>query len=80
MSTELYYNPFCTACGGADKAENVRAMPPVRWIDATMHLEAAARLGITRLPALVVDGKLAAQGPRALARMRDRFPVERNVR
>ncbi|MGH8112180.1 MAG: hypothetical protein ACREPL_09650 [Rhodanobacteraceae bacterium] len=68
MSLELYFNPWCTACGGADNAQD--GHPAVRWIDATEHLEAAARLRITRLPALVMDGKLLAQGPRALERLR----------
>lgn len=68
MSAELYYNPFCTGCGRGKTAAHPAGS--VRWIDATRHLEAAARLGITRLPALVVDGKLAAQGPRALQYLR----------
>ncbi|MBU6416643.1 MAG: hypothetical protein KJS83_05685 [Xanthomonadaceae bacterium] len=71
MSAELYYNPFCTACGGGDEA--LHPSGRVRWIDATTHLEAATRLHITRLPALVVDGKLVAQGPRALMQMHKRF-------
>lgn len=78
MSAELYYNPFCTACGGgAAKAHRAES---VHWIDATQHLEAAARLGITRLPALVVGGKLIAQGPRALTQMRDRWPAKGGAR
>lgn len=64
---ELYYNPWCNACGGKGAARGDSAA--VRWIDATTHLEAAASLRITRLPALVVDGKLLAQGPRALTRL-----------
>lgn len=68
MSVELYYNPWCAGCGGKGTAQGFAAA--VHWIDATTHLEAAASLHITRLPALVVDGKLVAQGPRALERMR----------
>ncbi len=68
MSVELYYNPWCTACGGGDGAKAGKSA--VRWIDATQRLESAASLRITRLPALVVDGKLVAQGPRALERLR----------
>jgi hypothetical protein len=68
VSVELYYNPWCTACGSADGAKGGGA--GVRWIDATTHLEAAASLRITRLPALVINGRLTAQGPRALERLR----------
>ena len=64
VSAELYYNPWCTVCRCGETA-GCRS-GSVRWIDATTHLEAAARLRITRLPALVVGGRLVAQGPRAL--------------
>lgn len=67
VSVDLYYNPWCTACGSADA---LHGGEKIRWIDVTRHLEAAARLRITRLPALVVDGKLIVQGPRALERLR----------
>lgn len=67
MSIEIYFNPYCTACGD----ETLQRGSKVRWIDATTHLEAAARLRITRLPALVTDGRLVAQGPRALERLRE---------
>ncbi|TAL72043.1 MAG: hypothetical protein EPN56_03395 [Rhodanobacter sp.] len=68
MSVELYYNPWCTACGGGNEVK--AGYSAARWIDATRHLETAASLRITCLPALVVDGKLVAQGPRALERLR----------
>ncbi|MEY2115022.1 MULTISPECIES: thioredoxin family protein [Rhodanobacter] len=42
----------------------------MHWIDATVHLEAAAKLRIVRLPALVIDGRLVVQGPRAFAQLR----------
>lgn len=77
MSAELYFNPFCTACGGGEATTHPSG--PVRWIDATQHLEAAAGLGITRLPALVVNGKLVAQGPRALMQMHKRFATGAGV-
>lgn len=78
MAAELYYNPFCTACsGGKDTAYPAGS---VCWIDATQHLEAAVRLGITRLPALVVNGKLVAQGPRAWTQMRNKHSVAGAVR
>ncbi|TAN02453.1 MAG: hypothetical protein EPN36_16845 [Rhodanobacteraceae bacterium] len=67
VSVELYYNPWCTACGNTDAAHGDEK---IRWIDATRHLEAAAGLRITRLPALVMNGKLVAQGPRALECLR----------
>lgn len=78
MSAELYYNPWCTACGGGDGAKAGHSA--VRWIDTTQHLEIAASLRITRLPALVVDGKLVAQGPRALERLRAWAIKEVNAR
>lgn len=68
MRIELYFSPWCTACGGRGLRDGERGN--ARWIDVTKHLEAAARLRITRLPALVVDGRMVAQGPQALARLR----------
>lgn len=67
MSVEFYYSPYCVACGTSPTKDGTRE---VQWIDATTHLEAAVRLRITRLPALVADGKLIAQGPHALERLR----------
>lgn len=69
MPAELYYNPYRTACGGVEEATDQRS-ESVHWIDATVHLEAAARLRIVRLPALVIDGRLVVQGPRAFAQLR----------
>ncbi|MDE2085820.1 MAG: glutaredoxin [Xanthomonadaceae bacterium] len=68
MSIEFYYSPWCRACGGdARRAASNDAMV---WIDITRHIEQAVRLGITRPPALVIDGRLVAQGPRAVERLR----------
>lgn len=78
MAVELYYNPWCSACGGKEAVPGEFAT--VRWVDATRHLETAASLCITRLPALVVDGKLVAQGPRALERLRAWTVTGGNVR
>lgn len=78
VPAELYYNPFCTACGSNEVTGNPSGA--VRWIDATTHLEAAARLRITQLPALVVNGNLVAQGPRALERLRAWITDKSNVR
>lgn len=68
---ELYYSPYCAGCGSAPEQAGEDAQ--VRWIDATTHLEAAARLRITRLPALVADGRVIAQGPHALEHLRTLF-------
>lgn len=68
MRIELYFSPWCTACGNRSLRDSESGN--TCWIDVTKHLEAAARLRITRLPAWVVDGRLVAQGPQALARLR----------
>ncbi|MBU6416846.1 MAG: glutaredoxin [Xanthomonadaceae bacterium] len=68
MRIELYFSPWCTACGSRSLRDGESGNN--RWIDVTKHLEAAARLRITRLPALVIDGRVVAQGPQALARLR----------
>lgn len=67
MLIEVYYSPFCRACG----APPVEAQPgpgtvTVVWKDVTRHLEAAVTLGVARPPAVVVDDRLVAQGPEAL--------------
>lgn len=68
MRIEVYYSPFCRACGGP--LAEARGAPGVAtsvvWKDVTRHLEAAVVLGVARPPAVVVDGRLVAQGPEAL--------------
>lgn len=68
MLTEIYYSPYCRSCGITRLRRTDNAAE--QWIDVTVHLEAAARLRITQLPALVIDGRLIAQGPAAVRRLR----------
>lgn len=69
MAIAFYYSPWCRACG-SDLQGSPADRAGVDWIDITAHIEQAVRLGITRPPALVIDGRLTAQGPRAIERLR----------
>lgn len=60
MVVELYHSPHCPACRSLERM--FRKDFPIRRRDLARHLELAARLGITRPPALVVDGRVVAQG------------------
>lgn len=69
MLTEIYYSPYCRGCGISRLRRTDHAAE--QWIDVTVHLEAAARLRITQLPAVVIDGRLIAQGPAAVRRLKN---------
>ena len=68
VNIEMYYSPYCQACSSCGPVD---PQAPVRWINAITHLEDAVRLRITRLPALVIDGRRVAQGARALAKLQE---------
>lgn len=59
MPLELFYSPHCRAC-----AQWAARWPDadIRRLDVCEHLERAAALGVERVPALVADGVLVAQG------------------
>lgn len=68
LRIEVYYSPFCRACGGppSEARSGPDAATTVVWKDLTQHLEAAVALGVARPPAVVMNGRLVAQGPEAL--------------
>jgi len=72
----LYRSDHCPACRKLSADLRHRC----RRTDATLeerdildHLEEAARLGITRPPAVVLDGRLLGQGPAALRGLRGKL-------
>lgn len=68
MKIDLYHSPHCKACESL--VERWAVFAEIRRMDVCMHLEAAAALGISRPPALVVDGQLVAQGPKVIDALR----------
>lgn len=68
MVVELYHSPYCPACRALER-EFGKDFPVLRR-DLARHLEQAARLGIRRPPALVVDGRVVAQGAAVVAAVR----------
>lgn len=59
MRIVLFHSPHCRAC-----EQFVGRWPalPIQRLDVCQHLERAAALGVSRPPALVVDGALIAEG------------------
>lgn len=59
MLLELLHSPHCRAC-----EQFVARWPAlgIRRLDVCENLERAAALGVERVPALIVDGVLVAQG------------------
>lgn len=64
MRIEVFYSPFC-ACSDELRRRKTFPSDPV-FRDITRNLDEAVRLGIRQSPALVVDGRLHAQGPETL--------------
>lgn len=65
MVIELFHSPYCPACRALDQVGG--GDPAIVRRDLVRHLEEAVSLGITRPPALVVDGRLIAQGAAVIA-------------
>ncbi|MDE2154281.1 MAG: glutaredoxin [Xanthomonadaceae bacterium] len=73
MHIVVYQSVYCPACRRTaaeliDLCRQFDADAEVR--DVMEHLEQAARLGIVRLPAVVIDGRLFGQGNAALGKLR----------
>lgn len=69
----VYQSVYCPACRRVsaeliDLCRQFDADTEVR--DVVEHLEQAARLGITRLPAVVIDGRLFGQSNAVLGKLR----------
>lgn len=65
MSIELYYSPYCDVC--ADSGLRAAAeQHGVTVKDVTAYFAEAVELRIAQPPALVVDGKVIAQGAAAV--------------
>lgn len=65
MTIELYYSPFCAVCTDPRQYAGMRRDEFVMK-NVTEHIGEAVRLGIVRPPALVIDGRLVAQGAAAI--------------
>ncbi|MGH8222837.1 MAG: thioredoxin family protein [Woeseiaceae bacterium] len=70
MTRELYYSPYCTACADPRRLD-AESRDAVVWKDITEHLAEAVSLGIVQPPALVIDGRVVAQGRAALQQLAD---------
>lgn len=69
----VYQSVYCPACRRVsaeliDLCRQFDANTKVR--DVVEHLEQAARLGITRPPAVVINGRLFGQGGTVLGKLR----------
>lgn len=65
MAIELYYSPYCDACANP----HVRAAAESHGVtvkDVAEHLAEAVSHGIVQPPALVIDGRVVAQGSAAI--------------
>lgn len=71
MHAILYHAPHCPACR---RLSGDCASRGVQHQDVCAALERAAALGIRQLPALVVDGRVLAQGAAVVDALR-RLPV-----
>lgn len=69
MNVEIYHSPHCTACESL--IEKWVGHARIRRVNVCTHLEAAAALGISRPPALVIDGRLVAQGADVASALQD---------
>jgi hypothetical protein len=65
MVIELFHSPHCPVCRALDPVGGGDLVIVRR--DLVRHLEEAVRLGITQPPALVVDGRVIAQGAAVVA-------------
>lgn len=68
MPVELFHSPYCPACRALQQAFGGDLEILLR--DVARDLEEAACLGITQLPALVVDRQVIAQGAAVVAAMK----------
>lgn len=68
MAIELYYAPYCDACVDPRLRSDAESHG-VTMKDVTEHLAEAVRHGIVQPPALVVDGRLVAQGSMAVQKL-----------
>ncbi len=73
MHIVVYQSVYCPACRRVsaeliDLCRQFDADTEVK--DVLEHLEHAARLGITRPPAVVIDGRLFGQGNAAVVKLR----------
>lgn len=76
MHIVVYQSEHCPACRRVTAelvgvCRQLDAATEVREVVA--HLEHAARLGITRPPAVVVDGRLFGQGHDVLSKLRRKW-------
>ncbi len=76
MHIVVYQSEHCPACRRVATAliavcRELDAATEVR--DVLVHLEQAARLGITRPPAVVVDGRLFGQGSTVADKLRRKW-------
>ncbi|MGB8378358.1 MAG: hypothetical protein WCE70_07835 [Rhodanobacteraceae bacterium] len=67
MQIIVYYSPHC-ACGPEPGTVGRSGLV---WRDVTRHVGEAAALGVTRPPAVVVNGRLRWQGIEAARRLRE---------
>lgn len=65
MPIEFYYSPYCTACASPRVRASAKDIGVVAR-EITEHLAEAVSLGIVQPPALVVDGRVVAQGAAAI--------------
>lgn len=75
MHIVIYQSEHCSACQRvtADLIGVCRQLDAATKVrDILGHLEQAARLGITRPPAVIVDGRLFGQGNGVAAKLRRR--------
>lgn len=66
VDVELFISPYCVRCAAARKtleailSGDLREAIRYRERSVLEHLERAVELGVTRTPALVIDGRLVA--------------------
>ena len=76
MHVIVYQSRHCPACrqiSGQLIQLGRQLDADVETRDLLEHLEAAARLGISHPPAVVIDGRLFVQGAAALVKLRRRL-------
>lgn len=68
MAIELYYSPYCDACADS-RLLAAAEQHGVIVKNVTEHLSEAAGLRIVQPPALVIDGRVVAQGAATLRQL-----------